>query len=79
MQYHFVSLQEAKYVPFARSSLANWCSTKETLRVDLLALSLGTTCPQLPHCTVAPLPLLPFDLPRLFRLNGTFCPLLALT
>jgi len=35
-------------------------------------LSRGTIDPQLPHCTMPLLPLLPFDLPRLFRLNGNY-------
>jgi hypothetical protein len=33
-------------------------------------LSRGTICPQPTHCTRPLLPLFPFDLPRLFRLNG---------
>ena len=65
------------YVPFCRSSLANCGSTNDTLRVDFFALSRGTICPQLTHCTKPLLPLLPFDLPRLFRLNGITFDLLA--
>jgi len=81
-----VSTQEAKKVPFCLSSFANCGSTKDTLRVDRFALSRGTIAPQFTHCTRVLLPLLPFALPRLFRLTGIilssfflFVPLIELT
>jgi hypothetical protein len=40
--------------------------------VDLFALSRGTIAPQLAHWTRLLLPLLPLDLPRLFRLDGNY-------
>ena len=65
-----MSTQDDKYVPLCLSSLANCGSTKDTRRVDLFALSRGTEAPQFAHWTRVLLPLLPFDLPRLFRLKG---------
>jgi hypothetical protein len=44
----------------------------EYLLVTFLALSRGTMDPQLAHWTAPLLPLPPFDLPRLFRLDGNF-------
>jgi hypothetical protein len=57
-------------VPLCLSSFANCGSTKDTRRVDLFALSLGTEAPQFAHWTRVLLPLFPFDLPRLFRFTG---------
>jgi hypothetical protein len=65
-----VSKDEEMNVPFWRSSFASCESTSDVRLVDFLALSLGTICPQPAHWITPLLPLLPLDLPRLFRLKG---------
>jgi len=58
------------YAPWARSSFAKVCSTRLSLEVTFLALSLGTVCPQLVHCTVPDEPFPPFVRPLLARFSG---------
>lgn len=70
MQYHFRTVGDAMYAPWARSSFANVCSTKFNLDVTFFALSFGTVEPQLVHCTTPVEPFPPFVLPLLARFSG---------
>lgn len=70
MQYHFSTVGAAMYAPWDLSSLARVCSTRFSLDVTFLALSFGTVCPQLVHCTTPVDPLPPLVRPLLARFSG---------
>ena len=70
MQYHFKTVGDAMYAPWALNSLARLCSTRFNLEVTFLALSLGTVCPQFVHWTTPDDPFPPFFLPLLARFDG---------
>ena len=58
------------YAPCERSSLARVRSTRLRRDVTFLALSRGTVCPQLVHCTTPDDPLPPFLRPLLAHFSG---------
>ena len=70
MQYQLSTLGDAMYAPWDRSSFASVCSTRLSLEVTFLALSLGTVCPQLEHWTTPVDPFPPLVRPLLARLSG---------
>ena len=70
MQYHFRTVGDAMYAPWARNSFASVCSTRLSFDVTFFALSFGTVCPQFVHCTTPEDPFPPFVLPLLARFSG---------
>ena len=70
MQYHFRTVGDAMYAPYARSSFASVCSTRFDLDVTFFALSFGTVWPQFVHWTTPEDPFPPLVRPRLARFNG---------